>query len=157
MILQPRLANLFSRISNKFIDKNSGCLYFTNMPFMVPLVLNVILFTGRALHGKSFLAYDFILGLFLVNIISFLLLLTLKKKEAWSSRKLEIITIGCSLLAFILYRQIMHGLSFQSLMIFSIVLYATSGVLYLTLLLFKSLHHRITYRSNTYGRDALPH
>ena len=124
---------------------------------MVPLVLNIILFIGRALHGKSFLAYDFILGLFLVNTTALLILLTLNKREPWPSRKLEVITIGCSLLAFVLYRQVMQGLSFQSLMIFSTVLYVTSGALYLTLLLFKSLHHRITYRSNTYGRDALPH
>lgn len=128
-----------------------------SMPVLVPIVLNIILFTGRALHGKSFLAYDFIIGLFLVNIISFLILLIFNKKEAWPNRKREIITIGCSLLAFILYRQTMQGLSFQSLMIFSAVLYATSGVLYLTLLLSKSLYYRITYRSNTYGRNALPH
>ena len=127
------------------------------LPVMVPLVLNIVLFSGRALHGKSFLEYDFILGLFLVNIISFLFALVFNKKEAWPNHKREIITIGCSLLAFILYRQTMQGLSFHSLMIFSSVLFAVSSVLYLTILLFKSLYHRITYRSNTYGRDALPH
>lgn len=127
------------------------------MSILVTIVLNTVLITGRTLHEKSFLEIDFLLGLILVNITSTLFTLALNKKKAWPIQRREIITIGCSLVAFITYRQLVQGLSLQSLITFSTVLFVVTGVLYTMLLLCKSFYHRITYRSNTYGRDALPH